>query len=86
MRFLTRVFHPQVSASGETWLALTDEQHWRSTFGVADVAEALLALLAAPAADGACENADAARMLDADEEIFASEAARWTAQYARRPF
>lgn len=86
VRFLTRVFHPQVGAGGETWLALTDAQHWRSTYGVAAVAEALLALLAAPAADGACVNAAAARMLDADEETFAAEAARWTAQYARRPF
>ena len=86
VRFLTRVFHPQVGAGGETWLALTDAQHWRSTYGIADVATALLALLAAPTAAGACANADAARMLDADDETFAAEAARWTAQYARRPF
>ena len=86
IRFLTRVFHPQVSETGETYLTLTDERKWRSTFTVADIASELHSMLMAPTTDGVLKNLNAGYMLDADESKFADEAARYTAMYACKPF
>ena len=86
IRFLTKVFHPQVSESGETYLTLTDVRKWRSTFTIADIVSELLSMLVAPTTEGVLKNLDAGYMLDADESKFADEAARFTAIYACKPF
>ncbi|KAI8613810.1 ubiquitin-conjugating enzyme/RWD-like protein, partial [Chytriomyces sp. MP71] len=79
--FLTKIFHPNVSSSGEICVN-TLKKDWSPTLGIAHVLLTIRCLLIAPNAESAL-NDDAGKLLLDDYNAFARRARIHTALHAR---
>ncbi|XP_039747161.1 ubiquitin-conjugating enzyme E2 S [Pararge aegeria] len=81
--FVTRIFHPNVSAAGEVCVN-TLRRDWRPELGLAHALQAVRCLLIAPNADSAL-NADAAALLRDRYDDYFARAKLYTDIHARAP-
>jgi ubiquitin-conjugating enzyme E2 T len=86
VRFLTRVYHPNIDSAGRVCLDLVQmppQGNWRPSANLIAVLAALQQLLVEPNPDDALE-ADIAQVYRTNREVFASTARAWTLQYAQQ--
>lgn len=81
--FATRIFHPNVSTSGEVCVN-TLARDWRPELGLAHALQAVRCLLIAPNPDSAL-NAEAAALLRDDYPAYCARARLYTDIHARAP-
>ena len=80
VRFLTKVYHPNIKKSGEICADLLNE-NWGPTLNTRYVLGALKQLLEEPNADNPLEPEIAALYKD-NKDKFVAEAKKWTLEYA----
>ncbi|GLD91957.1 hypothetical protein PINS_up000490 [Pythium insidiosum] len=81
IRFLTKVYHPNIKTSSGEICADIINENWAPTLNVLHCLQAIKQILEQPDVDNPLEP-EIARQLQSDKEAFHQTAQEWTKQYA----
>lgn len=80
-RFLTKIFHPNISKTGEICVN-TLKKDWKSTYGITHILQVIRCLLIAPNPESAL-NEEAGRLFQEDYEKYAAKAKMLSSIHAK---
>jgi ubiquitin-conjugating enzyme E2 D len=81
IKFLTKIFHPNVDPKGNVCIAILNEDNWTPAFSLDQILLKISNLLAIPNTDDPLQP-DIAKMYESDRENFLKIASEWTTKYA----